>query len=217
MQSNSIEKPSLNDLAEILAPAFPKRNQLEQKVSVQIHRLLAHGRPLTRQHVADSLQLPVETINDMLSRWWGIHYDHRNQIVAYWGLSIHPTQHHFEVDGHKLFTWCAWDTLFLPEILQADVRVESQCATTRARIRLTLSPDRVTHVQPRNAVISFMTPEAARVKENVVAHFCHSVRFFKSEDAGLAWTGQHPGTFLLTVDQAHRLGRKINAVQYPDI
>ena len=213
----STKRPLLNDLVEILSLAFPRLNPLEQKVSLQIHRLLAQGHPLPRQHVADSLQLPVESINDMLNRWWGIHYDNQSQIVGYWGLSIHPTQHRFEVDGQTLFTWCAWDTLFLPEILKASARVESSCATTRSSIRLTLSPDGLDHIDPSNAVVSFITPDAARVKENVVTHFCDSVHFFKSEDAGLEWTGQHPGTFLLTIDQAHTLGRKINAMQYPDI
>ena len=211
------EIPSLNDLAEILSSVFPRLNRTEQKVSLQIYQLLSHGDPITPQYVADSLQIPIETINEMLNHWWGIDYDDCNQIIAYWGLSIRPTQHCFEIDGQMMYAWCAWDTLFLPEILKASARVESSCATTRSRIRLTLSSDHVDHVQPKNAVISFMTPDAARVKENVVANFCHSVHFFKSEDAGRVWTDKHPGTFLLTIDQAHTLGRKFNAMQYRDV
>ncbi len=217
MQSKAIENLTLDDFVEALRPAFPRFNPVEQNVSIQIHRLLAQGRPLERQNIADHLQMPLNHINEMLNRWWGIHYDQQNRIIAYWGLSIRPTQHRFEVNGQTMYAWCAWDTLFLPEILKASARVESSCATTRSRIRLTLSPDRVDHVQPKNAVISFMTPDAARVKENVVAHFCHSVHFFKSEDAGRVWTNQHPGTFLLTIGEAHTLGRKINAMQYRDV
>lgn len=216
MQSPGTERPTLDDLVDILRPAFPSLNKLEQKVSLQIYRLLCKGSPVTQQMLAESLQIPIEIIHEMLVRWWGIHFDHQDRIIAYWGLTIQPTQHCFEINGQVLYAWCAWDTLFLPEILQIPARVESLCATTRARIRLTISPNRVEHVQPKYTVISFMTPEAARAKENVVTHFCHFVHFFESQEAGLVWTGQHTGTFLLTIDEAHRLGRKINAVQYPD-
>lgn len=217
MQLNAIENPNLDDLVESLCPVFPAMNQIEQKVSIQIYRLLCKGSPISRYMLAESLRMPIETVEYLLNRWWGIHFDDRNRIVGYWGLSLEPTHHRFEVDGRRLYTWCAWDTLFLPEILQTRARVESQCAITRARIRLTLSVEHVEQFQPGTAVISFMIPEAARVKENVVVHFCHFVHFFESEDAGLAWTGRHPGSLLLTIDQAHRLGRKINAMRYPDI
>ncbi|MGH8549882.1 MAG: organomercurial lyase [Methylococcales bacterium] len=217
MRLNAIENPNLDDLVESLRPAFPVMNKFEQQVSIQIYRLLCKGSPVTRQMLAESLQVSVVTLQELLNRWWGIHFDDRNRIVGYWGLSIEPTHHRFEVGGEKLYTWCAWDALFLPEILEAHARVESQCATTRARICLTLSPQCVEQFQPGDAVISFMTPAAALVKENVAAHFCHFVHFFKSEDAGLAWTGRHSGSFLMTIDQAHRLGYEINAMRYPDI
>lgn len=167
--------------------------------------------------LAESLKMPIETLYELLPRWWDIHFDQQNRVVAYRGLTIEPTRHCFEVDGQVLYTWCAWDTLFLPAILQIPAQVESRCPTTRSRIRLTISPGRVENVQPRNAFISFLTPEAARAKENIVANFCHFVHFFSSKDAGLVWTGQHPGTFLLSIDQAHRLGQMINAMQYPDL
>ena len=212
-----MEKAHLNDLVELLRPAFPSLNREEQKVSVQIHRLLAQGHPLTHQDVADNLKISLERIDSMLNNWWGIHYDDHNRIVADWGLSIEPSQHRFEVNGQILYTWCAWDTLFLPEILQKSARVTSQCRFTDSIISLVLTPKRVQKVSPKDACISFLTPETVKVKESVVDHFCHYVQFFESTDAGLQWTKKHPGTFLLSLDQAYTLGRNINAVRYPDI
>lgn len=216
MQPHRIEEPALENLLDRLRPIFPSSNPPEQKVALQLYRLLCKGHPVTRQKLAESLQTPIETIHEMLNRWRGIHFDDQNRIIAYWGLTIQPTHYYFEVDGQGLYTWCAWDTLFLPEILQTPARVESLCQTSGVQIRLTLSPDRLEYVQPNNAVISFMTPEAARTKENVMVNFCHFVHFFESEKAGLVWTDQHPGTFLLTIDQAHRLGQGINAARFPD-
>ena len=153
----------------------------------------------------------------MLNSWWGIHYDDHNRIVAYWGLSLEPTQHRFEVNGHILYTWCAWDTLFLPEILQKSARVTSQCRFTDSPISLVLTPNRVQKVSPKDTCISFLTPETVKVKESVVDHFCHYVNFFESPDIALVWVKKHPGTFLLSVDDAYAIGRYINAAQYPAI
>ena len=217
IQPNAIENLGVDDLVEILLPAFPRLSPVEQKVSLQIHRLLARGHRLDRQCVADSLRMPLERIDKILNRLWGIHYDRQKRIIAYWGLSIRKTPHRFEVGGQTMYTWCAWDTLFLPEILRTGARIDSLCATTDSPIRLTISPERVEHIQPKHAVISFLTPDAARVKEDVVGHFCSSVHFFESEQAGLVWIGQHAGTFLLTIDEAYILGRKINASLYRDV
>lgn len=67
-----------------------------------------------------------------------------------------------------------------------------------------------------NWVIAFLTRGPARSKQNVVDPLCHAGPFFKSKQAGLAWIGRHPGTFLPTVDQAHSLARKNNTLQFPD-
>ena len=209
--------PTLNDLVEALLPAFPLLNLEEQKVSVQVHRLLAQGHPLTHQDVADNLEISLARIDSMLNSWWGIHYDDHNRIVAYWGLSLEPTQHRFEVDGRILYAWCAWDTLFLPEILHKSARVKSQCRLTDSTISLVLTPNSVQKVSPKDTCISFLTPETVKIKESVINHFCHYVNFFESTDAGLKWTKKHPGAFLLSVDNAYTLGRNINAALYPNI
>ena len=192
------EKPTLNDLVEALRPAFPSLNREEQKVSLQVHRLLAQGLPLTHQDVADNLEISLGRIDAMLNSWWGIHYDARNRIVAYWGLSLEPTQHRFEVDERILYAWCAWDTLFLPEILHKSARVTFQCRVTGSTISLVLTPNSVQKVSPKDACISFLTPETVRVKESIVDHFCHYVNFFESPDVALVWTKKHPRTFLLS-------------------
>jgi hypothetical protein len=38
--------------------------------------------------------------------------------------------------------------------------------------------------------------------QDVVQSFCHFVHFFASEKTARAWVAAHPGTFLLTVDEA---------------
>jgi alkylmercury lyase len=114
--------------------------------------------------------------------------------------------HRFEVAGKKLWTWCAWDALFIPGILGTSARVESTCATTGEPVSMAVGPHGVTELSPGGSVLSFRRPEG-RFDYNVILNFCHYVLFFSSEAAGREWTSQQPNTFLLTVTDGFELGR----------
>lgn len=137
-------------------------------------------------------------------------------MIGFWGLTItrlSPT-HRLEVDGRNLFAWCAWDTLFLPGILAVTARVESVCPTTGEAITLVVSPEGVVETSHPSAMVSFLVPDQA-FDADVIQSFCHFVHFFASEDAGQAWTAKHPGTFLLSLEDAFELGRLVNALNFP--
>lgn len=122
--------------------------------------------------------------------------------------------HHFEVDGKGLYTWCAWDALFIPQLIGKTAQVQSRCAETGRPIRLRVTPEAVLDPSPAEAVLSFITPEAAKVQEDVVRHFCRYVHFFASPEAGRQWVSRHPDTFLLSVPEAFALGRLKNRIRF---
>lgn len=45
----------------------------------------------------------------------------------------------------------------------------------------------------------------------------HFVHFFASAETGRRWTAAHPGTFLLTLDDAFALGRLVNARNFEEV
>ena len=116
--------------------------------------------------------------------------------------------------GH---TWCVWDSLFIPEIIKQTAHVESTCQVTGDKIRLTVSPSGVKEVDPAGAVMSFLIPDAGKVKENVMASFCHFVYFFCSAEAGEEWASEREGILLLSVEEAYELGRRLNEHLYRDL
>ena len=97
---------------------------------------------------------------------------------------------------------------------QKAAHVESSCPVTGETIRLTVSPSEVESFEPVSTVVSFLIPEAAKAKENIVTNFCHYVHFFSSREAGARWTSAHEGTFLLTVEEAFDLGHRMNQARY---
>ncbi|MBI3606911.1 MAG: alkylmercury lyase [Nitrospirae bacterium] len=206
----------LNSLADEVAGWFPKLSKEEQQLSLQLYRLLAQGSPVSPEQLAARLALPPELVLQTLRRWPGVFYDERERVIGYWGLALPEMAHRFTVNGRRLYTWCAWDSLFLPELIGETARVESTCPVTGTVVRLVVSPQAIIEMDPAGAVMSFLTPDAARVQEDVIIHFCHFVHFFRSAEAGQRWVSEHDGTFLLSMQDASILARRKNAIRYRD-
>jgi alkylmercury lyase len=122
--------------------------------------------------------------------------------------------HQLRIGERELYAWCAWDTLFLPELVGANTQVRSTCRSTGEAIQLTVTPEGLEAASPPGAVISFVVPAAAAVNKDVITSFCHYVHFFSFPDAARAWLSEHPDAFLLRLRDAYDLGRRINRARY---
>lgn len=126
-------------------------------------------------------------------------------------------QHEFRVKGQTLWTWCAWDSLFIPAVLGERADVSSPDPETRERVRLTVSPIGIERVEPSDAVVSFILPDATafdQSAENVMGQFCHSVFFFTSRASAERWQASHDGTFLYSIADAFALGLRLVRKQF---
>ncbi len=117
-----------------------------------------------------------------------------------------------EVNGRTLHSWCAWDTLFLPELIGRPAEVESTCPTTGATVSLRVGPDGPSEVSPPEAALSFIRPGDSFAEETI-ARFCRFVHFFASPQAAEEWTRRHPGTFVISIEQGFEIGRRSNTAQ----
>jgi len=206
----------LESLATAVAKAAPDFDEEQQRIALEVYRRLAQGSPARASDVAERAGTTVERVDELLASWPGVFRDEDGRVIGFWGLTIGkltPT-HSLEVDGHDLFAWCAWDTLFLPGILASTARVQSACPTTGETIFLVVSPGGVVETSHLEAVVSFLVPDRD-FDADVIQSFCHFVHFFASAEAGEAWTAEHPGTFLLSLEDAFELGRLVNALNFP--
>jgi alkylmercury lyase len=207
----------LGALAEAVAKA-PDFGEPARRVALATYRRLAEGTAASADEIAERAGESVELTEHLLGLWSGVFRDEGRHVVGFWGLTtteLVPT-HEIEVDARRLFAWCAWDTLFLPGILGAEIRVESICPVTQATISLVVQPDGIRETSHPRAVVSFFLPSTS-FDADVIQSFCHFVHFFASHDAGESWTTEHPGTFLLSLEDAFELGRLVNARNFPSL
>ena len=213
-------KLNLDELATSIVKCFPSLNLLEQRLSLDLYRLLAEGQPVPRTALAKQLEISIETVNRILDGWPGVFSDGEQRIVGYWGLSIpaaYRSTHTMKMNGRTLAAWCAWDTLFLPQLVGHTAEIESASPNNAGTVRLSITPQHVERVEPVEARMSVLVPDAQEMQKNVVTSFCHFVHFFPSRQAAESWTGKHAGTFLLSIHEAHVLARLKNQAQYRDV
>jgi alkylmercury lyase len=193
---------------------FPELDDVKRRVALATYRQLASGKPVPPSEIANETGVAEDDVGRILGDWIGVYRDARGSVIGFWGLAIPKMKHRFEVDGVRLHAWCAWDTLFLPELLGKSARVESTCGTSGDPVRLTVSPTGVEFAAPALPVVSFLNPVASRFQKNIIQNFCHYIHFFRSGADGEAWIAKNPGTFLLTLHEAVELARLKNDAQF---
>ncbi len=209
--------PKLDQYWAAIATAVPQFSPEEQTVAVALYRELARGSPVSAEQLAAALHVRPARARELLERPCikaFVYPDEQSRVLGFGGLAAAPMHHKFEVGGRTLWTWCAWDALFIPAILGADALVESADPVSGVLVRLTVTRDGVAAVEPPSAVISFLLPDAEEFNKsaaNVMAKFCHYGFFFASMETGEHWTAKHPGTFLYAIDDAVELARRLNA------
>jgi alkylmercury lyase len=196
---------SLDALAGLLAPTFPGRD--DAPLSRALLAELAQGAPVDVAELARRAGRDERHVREALARWPNVqHDDDRDRVIAFGGLSIVPTPHRFALDGRTLYTWCAWDTLFLPALLGHEAHVQSTCPVTGTDIALTVAPDGVRESQPDDLWVSFPPPDQTSTAD-ITGSFCCHVHFLADEAAAATWLADHGDGLTLSLSDAFELGR----------
>jgi len=162
------------------------------------------------KQIASALDLPQQTAHEVLDKM--CERDGAGLVVGIAGLSQNQHPHRFTVNGIQLSTWCAWDSLFLPVMLQQTALVSSRCPSTGETIRLTITPEGVTSKHPASAAISIVIPQPTtsglESVEEIWMTFCHHIHFFSSPQAAQEWfAAREQEIAIFTIEEAFELGR----------
>ena len=209
--------PTVDEYWEALAKHLPTFSPEDQRAAVTLYRELAKGQPVDAAQLGRALGVAPAEARGFLNRdsiKVFVYPDDEGRVLGFGGLAAAPMHHRLEVDGRTLWTWCAWDSLFIPEILGKRARVVSPDPDTGELVQLVLTPDEIESAEPQNAVVSFLLPDARDFDTsaaNVMATFCNFVFFFASRTSGERWVAKHPGTYLYSLDEALALAKRLNA------
>jgi alkylmercury lyase len=214
MTTNST--PPVDQYWAALDAALPGFSPEEQRVAVTLYREIAKGQPVDAGQLGLALGRSAAEARALLERdslKAFVYPDDQGRVLGFGGLTAARMHHQLELEGRTLWTWCAWDTLFMPEILGERGRIRSPDPETDEAVRLSVTPEEIKSAEPRGAVVSFLLPDAHEFVSaaNLVKTFCHFIFFFASRASGERWVAKHPGTFLYSLDDAFGLAKRFNA------
>lgn len=195
---------NVEDLATLLSSSFienidPQGRWLFGKLIPML------AQPLSVARIADTLDRPRDAVAATLHAQPSIEWDNDGNVVGA-GLTLRPTPHRLSVNGRTLYTWCALDALMFPALIGQTVQVESPCVSTGNPVRVLVTPGGVEQVEPPEAVMSLVSPEAT---PDIRRAFCDYVNFFSSEEEASAWLASHPRATTLPVKEAYELGGRV--------
>lgn len=201
------------DPAHTVEALFAPLRPDEQRLALALFRLLARGRPVAPDALAPAADASPDVAAAWLERVDGLQRDGAGHLIGFRGLSLAETPHRLETGAATVFGWCAWDTLFLPRLIDCAAAVSSRCPQTGEPVELQVGPEGVRRA-PEGLRLSFVEPTAAALRTDIRGSFCGRVHLFASAGAAQAWAARHPGTALLGLEQAQELARHHNRVHY---
>ena len=211
---------SIDTVFDTLTAKLCDLDDAEQLVALALYRELRRGVPVSDNEIAQVQSRDAHDVSALLQTPALdslIYRDDDGLIVGFGGLAVVPMNHRFRVNGRTLYTWCAWDALFLVDVLNVRADLEPTCPQTGTAIHVTVSRAGVERIEPKEAVISFLFPDAPLFEQSAgqtIASFCHYVHFLESPEVAEQWTAKHEGTFALSVDDGFRLGRMHNDTRF---
>ena len=216
METKNQKQFSATDLLKLLPEVLSSLTKEKQELSLAIYNGLEKGKPVNVNDLVSTTTLDKNTVSTILTEWPGIFYDDNKEIIGYWGLAIPEMAHKLELNDKTLYGWCAWDTLFLPQLIGKDATIRSKCQTTKEEIVIKL--DRYGNLVSGNdnIVVSMLTVDEESIQDDVLGTFCHFIYFFKNKVAGEEWVSKNEGTFLITLGEAIELSQTKNQMQYQD-
>jgi hypothetical protein len=202
---------SVDALATAVAAATGQLEQDEQRLAVALFRLLSAGHPVTIPAAAGAAELPSPRAEAILRSWPAVFWDGHGQVTGFWGLALAGMPpHRVQRDETELSAWCAWDPLFLARII-GDLQVTTADPVTGEAISYDIGRDgAITGASHPDAVLSFLRPDQPW-DDTVITSFCHYVRHFTGPATAQRWTADHPGTFVISLEDAMELARRHTA------
>jgi hypothetical protein len=134
----------------------------------------------------------------VLRSWPAVFWDGHDRVTGFWGLALPGMPHRIRRAGTDLSAWCAWDPLFLAQVI-GDLEVATADPVTGEAITYRISGDgAVAGASHPAAVLSFLRPDQPW-DDDVMTTFCHYVLHFTSPATAAQWTAARPGTFAISL------------------
>ena len=202
-------------LATVVAGALPVLDPRQRRAGIAVYRLLSVGEPATPEAVASLAGMSVAEAGDVMA---GLPTAARRgtAVTGFLGLQQSPAAHRLRFAGAVCGTWCAWDTLFVPELVGRFARAESRCPVTGVEIVVEIDPSTgVVSADPHDTLLTFLAQPRPYAGE-IADQFCRWMHFVGGPAAADCWAAaaERPDVIVLTLSAGVEVGRLTNRLVF---
>lgn len=133
--------------------------------------------------------------------------------IAGFGLTCNQTSHRVTIDGARLGTWCAMDTMIFAVVLGRTLLVESTAPGTDQTVRLTATPHGPDHIDPAGAVITWPRRSKTEVDlgsvSGILATLCNHSLFFADRAQAEQWASGRDDIAILPIQDGFAIARAV--------
>jgi len=188
-------RTGLGVIVKVLEPPTDAQALL-RKAAFQL--LLARGDAIDLDSLQAHTGLSSESVSTMvgvLDSAGRIRRNTKGEVVGSCGLSVIPDRHEIELDGRRLWTWCAYDILGIFGALGTSGRALSPSPPHGKTIELHFTQGR-----PEQSEAVLFRPDEDLISscENVYEQWCPNSNLFASRELAEQWADQQslPGRVL---------------------
>jgi len=182
-----------NQFNDILLSDFDIKNNYFIK---EILKELLLGKPISKDRYFELADLPSLTAKRVLEKLGEL--DEHDNLVAFSGLSLKPTQHQFNVNGVKLFAWCAVDTIMFAKWLEIEAEVQTNDPLDGSLINLRIKGDQLLSTSHEAVYVSWLDSVDTC---NIRVSFCDHVSFFAHQHTAQKWLENNKEGKILTINE----------------
>lgn len=201
---------NLQSTVQQLQELLPNLKNEERLISRFLYQKLALGRSVSIETIANELQEPIQDVQDHLNQMRYVEYSADSEVSAYRGVTLNKTKHHVFHNNFKIYTWCAFDTLFLADLLVKPVSISSNCPTCCKSIACKVTDRDLISLKETDTVMSFIIPNKVDYCEDLQNAFCCKVHFFCNEQCGSEWINMSPEIVFFDLAESLVIARERN-------
>ncbi|MCH8048945.1 hypothetical protein IIC44_02505, partial [Patescibacteria group bacterium] len=140
--------------------------------------------------IVEDLGVHPETAHRFLRRM--SERDSDDNIIGIMGLSLNDRwDNKFSVNGKTLNTWSAWDSMFLPALLQQTATIESRSPVTLDNLKIIVGPQGVVRAEPAGMAVTMVAfdPQDHDTGDLSASwgDLCRRVHFFANRSEAARW------------------------------
>jgi alkylmercury lyase len=171
-------------------------------------RALLAGEPVSMERLGRLTRLTPPEITAALHEIPGLaRFDGWGRLVGLLGVSVQPSPHRLTAGGTAAYAWCAWDTLFIPRVIGADIEAASHCPVTGTPVDVRVGSGGVSAASPGEVMVSFLVTHRPAGDCGLGGVCCSHMHFLSNTDAARRWLSSQPAGLVLTLEEAWQVGR----------